>query len=203
MPASKKKPPAKKKAVAKKKPSTKKTAVKQKPVAKKKAAAKKPSSTKKKPAAKKAPASKKRPVGKKKPAARKKLAGRTVAAFPAALAQLLRKRGLDVPEGLEKAAPVSYASQPRETVKLLESLTDKELEIQATRIATYEDRRVARALAQWDSSPIIAELRKRGLTEPPSPRRPIGASFSFGKPLPEWTDEEVLQAAREWSRRGG
>lgn len=190
MPAAKKKVPAKKKPVSKKKPSTKKAPVKKKSVAKKKATAKKPSSTKKKPAAKK-------PVVKKKPAVR------TVTAFPAALAQLLRKRGLDVPEGLEKAAPVSYANQPRETVKLLENLTDKELEIQATRIATYEDRRVARAVAQWDSSPIIAELRKRGLTEPPSPRRPIGASFSFGKPLPEWTDEEVLQAAREWSRRGG
>lgn len=143
---------------------------------------------------------KKSPV--KKAPAKKPARKRSFAAFPAALARLLRTRGLEVPTGLENAAPDSYANQPKETVKLLEGLTDQELEIQAERIATYEDRKAARALAQWESSPIIAELRKRGLSEPPTPRRPVGASFSFGKPLPEWTDSEVLKAAKEWSRRG-
>ena len=143
------------------------------------------------------PAKKKKPVSKKKPVARRK-----TATFPAALARLLSQRGLAVPLGLAKAGPASYADQPAETVKLLEGLTDEELTVQAERIAGYDDRRAARALAQWDSSLIIMELRKRGLKEPPPPSRPVGASFSFGKPVGEWTNQQILQAAKEWSRRG-
>lgn len=122
--------------------------------------------------------------------------------FPQALAVLLRSRRLPVPGGLEDAPPDAYAREPASVVDELASLPDSDLRRYAERIATYAERQAQRAGREWDSSPLIAELRRRGLAEPPRPARVTGVSANLAKPLADWTDAEVLRAAKEWSARG-
>lgn len=138
------------------------------------------------------------------PAKKKKGSGRssgTTRTFPKAFAALLRSRKLPVPKGLESAPPDAYARAPVSFVEELAERSDAELATLADRIATYAERQEDRARAEWESSPLIAELRRRKLDLPPRPKRPAGLSVSLAKPLAEWTDEELLRAAREWSRR--
>ena len=122
--------------------------------------------------------------------------------FPKAFAALLKSRGLKVPRGLLGAPPEAYARQPAAAVERLARANDQTLEAQAGKIAGFVSRRAARAKQFWDGSPLIAELRRRKLEEPPAPQRVVGASFSLKKPLDEWTDTEILEAARAWSSRG-
>jgi hypothetical protein len=122
--------------------------------------------------------------------------------FPAALAALLRKRKLSVPKGLVDAPPVAYASQRASFVVQLERLPDGELKRFAEKVAGYAGRQEERARAEWERSPLIAELRKRKLKEPPQPVRVAGVSVSLTKPLAEWSDAELIRAATEWSRIG-
>ena len=122
--------------------------------------------------------------------------------FRAAFASLLRSRKLTVPKGLLDAPPEAYASQPASFVDQLEQLPDAELKRFAEKVATHVRRQQARARAEWDTSPLIAELRRRRLDEPPCPLRPVGASVSLAKPLKEWTDKQLLKAARDWSKLG-
>jgi hypothetical protein len=146
--------------------------------------------------AKAKPAAKATPKAKMKPKA-----GARASTFPDALAKLLRKRKLKVPPGLTAAPPQAYANQPASVVEQLEGLDDGALSMQAERIAGYAKRQAERARAAWDNSPLIAELRRRKLTEPPRPTRVVGASASLKKPLAQWTDKELLAAATEWSTR--
>ena len=120
--------------------------------------------------------------------------------FPAALAALLRKRKLKVPSGLLKAPPQAYANQPPEFVEELAKADDGTLLRQAEHIAGYAKRQEQRAKAMWDDSPLIRELRKRKLAEPPRPKRVVAASVSYKRPLAEWSDKELIQAAKEWSK---
>lgn len=122
--------------------------------------------------------------------------------FPQALAKLLKSRGLDVPSALVKAPPAAYAGQPASFVKNLERLEDPELAAQAARIANYTSRQEKRARSAWETHPLIAEIRKRKIREPKRPTRFVGVAINFRKPLEEWTDEELLEAASEWSRSG-
>jgi hypothetical protein len=122
--------------------------------------------------------------------------------FPKAFAALLKSRGLKVPRGLLSAPPDAYARQPASIVERLARADDQTLEAQADKIANFAARRAARAKEFWDASPLVAELRRRGLDEPPSPRRVVGASFPLKKPLANWTDDEILEAARAWSAQG-
>jgi hypothetical protein len=122
--------------------------------------------------------------------------------FPQALAALLRSRRIRVPAGLADAPRQAYASQPASYVGELARLGDDELKRYAQKIAGYARRQAERARADWESSPLIAELRRRGLKEPPCPVRVVGASVSLTKPLREWSDAEILRAADEWSRMG-
>ncbi|MGH7426724.1 MAG: hypothetical protein ACREJP_11235 [Candidatus Methylomirabilales bacterium] len=123
--------------------------------------------------------------------------------FPKALAALLRSRNLKVPARLGQAPPEAYAHQPASFVERLAALGDPELVAHAQKIAGYAKRHAERAGKAWDTSPLIAELRRRKLKEPPQPIRVVGAAFSLKRPLSEWTNREILAAAREWSRRGG
>jgi hypothetical protein len=87
-------------------------------------------------------------------------------------------------------------------------LKDVDLAERAAKVAGWQARQDERARQAWDSSPLIRELRRRGLPEPERPPRPAGVAFSLKKPLTEWTDEELAGAAREWAalsaaRRGG
>ena len=122
--------------------------------------------------------------------------------FPKAFAALLRERGVAVPRGLSSAPPEAYANAAAEVVTQLARLSDAELERYAERVAGYASRQAARAKAAWNSSPLIAEIKRRKLTVPPPPPRVVGASVSLAKPLAEWTNRELLAAAREWSKRG-
>ncbi len=122
--------------------------------------------------------------------------------FPDALAKLLRSRKLKVPKGLEDAPPEAYANQPAAFVETLAALDDEPLQRQAEKVAGYAARQAERARASWDTSPLILELRRRKLKEPPRPARVVGAAFSMKKPLREWSDEAILEVAREWSKRG-
>jgi hypothetical protein len=143
------------------------------------------------------------PPSAKRPAA---AAGKRAAArggdFPTAFAELLRSRKLTVPKGLAGAPPEAYASQPASFVEQLGRLPDSELKRFAEKVAGYAKRQADRAAAEWDRSPLIAELRRRKLKEPPRPDRPTGVSVSLSKPLAEWTDKELLDAATRWSRIG-
>jgi hypothetical protein len=123
-------------------------------------------------------------------------------AFPAALAALLRKRKLKVPRGLSTALPDAYANQPASFAETLAGLPDAELVAHAERVAGYAARLAERARRSWDGSPLISELRRRGLKEPPPPERVVGLAFSLKTPLAEWTNTEILAVAREWSKRG-
>lgn len=139
----------------------------------------------------------------KKSAIKKKTPARTTKAkaFLPAFVSLLQSRGLKVPRGLKEAPPEAYADQHADVVRLLSNLSDSELQAQAARIAGYAAKKSARARAAWNTSPLIVELRRRGLKEPPAPNRVLGAAISYRKPLHEWTDKEILEVAGEWSRR--
>lgn len=122
--------------------------------------------------------------------------------FPSALAKLLRSRRLKVPAGLKDAPPEAYAKMPASAVKDLEGLSDDALSERAEKIAGFAERQAQRAKQSWESSPLVAEIRRRKLRAPSAPKRVVGAAFSLKKPLGDWTDEELLEAAREWSSRG-
>jgi hypothetical protein len=126
----------------------------------------------------------------------------TAGDFPGAFAALLRSRKLAVPKGLADAPPEAYASQPASFVEQLGRLPDAELRRYAEQVGGYAERQAARAAAEWDRSPLIAELRRRKLKEPPRPLRAAGVSASLAKPLAEWSDKEILEAATRWSRIG-
>ncbi len=122
--------------------------------------------------------------------------------FPQAFVKLLRNRGLSVPKGLKDAPSEAYAAQPAAFVEQLAGLSDGELKRYAEQVGGYVRRQEQRAKREWDSSPLIAELRKRKLKEPPPPARAVGASVSLAKPLSDWSNAEILRAADEWSRMG-
>ncbi len=122
--------------------------------------------------------------------------------FTEAFAALLRERKLPVPAGLADAPPEAYASQPASFVEQLGRLPDAELRRFADQVGGYAERQAARAAAEWERSPLIAELRRRKLKEPPRPLRAAGVSASLTKPLAEWSDKEILDAATRWSRIG-
>jgi hypothetical protein len=107
-----------------------------------------------------------------------------------------------VPKGLADAPPEAYAGQPASFVAQLERLPDVELKRFAEKVAGYAQRQADRAAAEWDRSPLIAELRRRKLKEPARPLRAAGVSVSLSKPLSEWTDKELLDAATRWSKIG-
>lgn len=121
--------------------------------------------------------------------------------FPQAFAAVLRKRKIPVPGGLADAPPEAYANQPPSFAQQLEALSDDELRRYADRVASYATRQAERARAAWEASPLISELRRRGLPEPSRPRRAAGVNVSLKKPLAEWSDDDILSAAREWSER--
>jgi hypothetical protein len=122
--------------------------------------------------------------------------------FRHAFAALLRQRKLTVPKGLLDAPTEAYASQPASFVEQMARLPDAELRRFAEQVAGYAQRQADRAAAEWDRSPLVAELRRRKLKEPPRPLRAAGVSVSLSKPLAEWTDKELLEAATRWSRIG-
>lgn len=122
--------------------------------------------------------------------------------FLDALAALLKSRKLKVPAGLAAAPPAAYASQPASVVEQLANLDDSTLARQAEKIAGYARRQAERAAQAWDGSPLIAELRRRKLEEPLRPAKVVGVAFSLKRPLGEWSDAEIVQAATEWSARG-
>ena len=70
----------------------------------------------------------------------------------------------------------------------------------AGKVAGWGRRQAERAERAWESSPLIGELRRRGLPEPTRPTRVVGASFSLKKPLAEWTDDELEEAVATWTR---
>ncbi len=146
---------------------------------------------------------KKKPAPKRKPAAKKPAPTRSInGGFPHALADLLRSRKIKVPAGLLDAPPVAYASQPASFVEQLERLPDAEIVRFAEKVAGYARRQADRAEAEWERSPLIAELRRRRLKEPARPLRPSGVSVSLTKPLAEWSDAELVKAAQHWSKLG-
>ncbi len=122
--------------------------------------------------------------------------------FPEALASLLRSRGLRVPSGLEKAPPSAYGGRGPELADELRGLSDDDLLVRARQVAGYAKRQEARARDAWERSPLIAEIKRRKLALPPRPARVVGVAVPMKKPLSEWSDSELLRAAREWSRRG-
>lgn len=144
----------------------------------------------------------KMPKGKPKakvPAKRSKSADPT---FIELFTELLRAKKIRVPKGLAEAPPEAYASQPASFVSELERLPKRQLEAFAEKVASYAGRQKERALAEWERSPLVAEIRRRKLKEPPPPSRPTGASVSLGKPLKDWKDAELLAAAKRWSSLG-
>ena len=144
---------------------------------------------------------KKRPASKK-PAAKKTTPPKKPAPFIAALAKLLRSRKLPVPDGLLEAPAEAYANQPADVVDRMAHLDDDTLRERAEKIASFAKRQSERAREMWDSSPLIAELRRRGIRIPPVPKRLVGAAISVKRPLAEWSDDELLEAAKDWSKRG-
>ena len=120
--------------------------------------------------------------------------------FIAALAELLRSRNLEVPPGLLEAPPEAYAGQTEAVVQTMSRLKDEDLEARAGKVAGWGRRQAERAEQAWESSPLIGELRRRGLPEPARPTRVVGASFSLKKPLADWTDEELKEAVATWAR---
>jgi hypothetical protein len=122
--------------------------------------------------------------------------------FPVAFAALLRERKIRVPAGLADAPREAYASQPATFVEQLAGLPDPELKTYAEKIAGYAGRQAKRAKAAWDASPLIKELRRRKLREPACPVRVVGASVSLRKQLSDWSNDEIVHAAQEWSRMG-
>jgi hypothetical protein len=139
--------------------------------------------------------------GSAKPAAPKRSA-RPEVTFVTALAKLLRSRKIEVPDGLLDAPPEAYANQPIEIVKRLGDLDDAALAERAEKIASFAKRQAERARQTWESSPLIAELRRRGIRVPPVPKRLVGAAISVKRPLAEWADDELVEVAKDWSKRG-
>ena len=115
---------------------------------------------------------------------------------------LLAQRGLDVPPGLTEAPPAAYAGQGAGAVAMLARLKDADLAERAAKVAGWQARQSLRAQQIWDSSPLIGELRRRGLAEPARPARPAGVAFSLKRPLADWSDDELREAAEEWARLG-
>ena len=120
--------------------------------------------------------------------------------FIDALAELLRSRNLEIPPGLLEAPPEAYAGQSEAAVQTMARLKDEDLEECAGKVAGWGRRQAERAERAWESSPLIGELRRRGLPEPTRPTRVVGASFSLKKPLAEWTDDELEEAVATWTR---
>jgi hypothetical protein len=142
-----------------------------------------------------------RPAGKKPQTARAKEPPKPAASpFIAALAELLRSRNLEIPPGLLEAPPEAYAGQTEAVVQTMARLKDEDLQARAGKVAGWGRRQAERAEQAWESSPLIGELRRRGLPEPARPTRVVGASFSLKKPLAEWTDEELKEAVATWVR---
>jgi hypothetical protein len=122
--------------------------------------------------------------------------------FIDALADLLRSRNIEIPPGLLEAPPEAYAGQSEAVVQAMARLKDEDLAERAGKVAGWGQRQAERAERAWESSPLIVELRRRGLAEPPRPTRVVGASFSLKKPLADWTDDELEQAVAAWVRLG-
>lgn len=122
--------------------------------------------------------------------------------FAEALADLLRSRKLKVPRGLRSAPPDAYGRSDASSIDAFRELPDEALVAQAERVAGYASRQRERAKREWESSALVAEIRRRKLKVPPGPKRVVGASVSLRKPLGEWSDAELLAAARDWSGRG-
>lgn len=122
--------------------------------------------------------------------------------FLEALVELLRSRNLEIPPGLPEAPPEAYAGQGEAAVQAMSRLKDEDLVERAGKVAGWGRRQADRAEQAWESSPIIAELRRRGLAEPARPARVVGAAFSMKKPLADWTDDELEEAAAAWARLG-
>jgi hypothetical protein len=122
--------------------------------------------------------------------------------FIDALADLLRSRNIEIPPGLLEAPPAAYAGQSEAVVQTMARLKDEDLAERAGKVAGWGQRQAERAERAWESSPLIGELRRRGLAEPPRPNRVVGASFSLKKPLAEWTDDELEEAVATWARLG-
>ena len=118
--------------------------------------------------------------------------------FLTALADLLATRGLPVPDGLLAAPPQAYAGQGEATVATMARLRDTDLAERAAKVAGWATRQAERAAQAWETSPLIKELRRRGLAEPERPSRVVGAAFSLKTPLAEWTDDEILDAVDQW-----
>ncbi len=137
-----------------------------------------------------------------KPAARRSAPKASAESFTEAFAKLLRSRKVAVPRGLTDAPEAAYASQDASVVADLSKLPDTELERFAKQVAGYAKRQSDRARAEWERSPLIGELRRRKLKEPPPPSRAAGVSVSLAKPLKEWSDKELLKAAEQWSKLG-
>src|SRR5207302_5122773 len=90
--------------------------------------------------------------------------------------------------------------QTEAVVQSMARLKDEDLEARAGKVAGWGRRQAERAERAWESSPLIVELRRRGLPEPARPTRVVGASFSLKTPLAEWTDEELQEAGATWTR---
>jgi hypothetical protein len=114
----------------------------------------------------------------------------------------LRSRNIEIPPGLLEAPPEAYAGQSEAVVQTMARLKDEDLAERAGKVAGWGQRQAERAERVWESSPLIGELRRRGLPEPPRPSRVVGASFSLKKPLAEWTDDELEEAVAAWARLG-
>jgi hypothetical protein len=148
--------------------------------------------------------------GKPKPAATsKKSPGKKAAAkvargldFRVVFAELLKAKKIPVPKGLLDAPPEAYANQPASFVEQLERLPKAQLAKFAEQVGGYAQRQRERALHAWETSPLIAEIRRRKLKEPAPPKKPTGASVSLTKPLKDWTDKQLLSAAERWSKLG-
>jgi hypothetical protein len=153
-----------------------------------------PGTRKPKPGARKSPARK--TPARKTPAT----AAADASGFPVAFAALLKKKKVPVPKGLLEAPPEAYASQDPSFVDQLANLPNSQLKAFADKVAGYADRQKERGRVEWERSPLIAELRRRKLKEPPMPARPSGVSVSLAKPLAKWTDKELLRAAEAWSK---
>ena len=121
--------------------------------------------------------------------------------FLEALASLLEERGLEVPPGLREAPPEAYAGQRAEVVTMMARFKDADLAARAAKVAGWQQRQNERNARAWDASPLIAELRRRGLPEPSRPARVAIVVFSMKKPLAQWSDAELLEAVAEWARR--
>ncbi|MEX2394105.1 MAG: hypothetical protein WD826_06470 [Actinomycetota bacterium] len=140
--------------------------------------------------------------GKPKAAKPKGQKGEAALDFRVVFAELLKAKKIPVPKELLGAPPEAYASQPASFVEQLERLPKAELVRFAEKVGGYAKRQRERALQAWETSPLIAEIRRRKLKEPSPPLKPTGASVGLTKPLAEWTDKQLLSAAERWSKMG-